>query len=272
MTQGDVEMVLLKQLASCLRIPIAILAPDASFVFFNEPAESIFGLRFEETGPLDPEDWEAQLRPSGADGAPLEAENRPVRAAIQQRIPSHGRVFLRSAGGERREIEATAIPLFATGDRFLGALTLFWERALAQSSAPAEPAKPGERAVETILTQRLAATLAMPIFLVDSEGELAYFNPAAEAILGHRFDEFGQKSRREVYETFQPRDASGNPIAPDEHPLAIARLHREPVHDRSWIRGRDGREREIAVTAIPLVGQSNRQLGAFGIFWEIGTQ
>ena len=34
------------------------------------------------------------------------------------------------------------------------------------------------------------------------------------------------------------------------------------------IRGQDGVERLLEVTAIPLIGQSNRMLGAFGLFWE----
>lgn len=273
MAQEDVEIVLLKQLASCLRIPISILGSDGSVLFFNEPAESIFGRRFDETGGLDADEWQALIQPSDAAGAPLKAEERPVIAALERGSPSHGRVFIRARNNERREIEITAIPLVATGNRLLGALTLFWERPLSQVAEPAEPAQPdGGHAVETILTRRLAATLAMPIFLVDSDGGLVYFNRAAEAILGHRFDDFRLGTRSELYGAFQPRDASGNPIGRDEHPLSIARLHREPVHERCWIRGRDGREREIAVTAIPLVGHSNRQLGAFGIFWEIGPQ
>jgi hypothetical protein len=35
------------------------------------------------------------------------------------------------------------------------------------------------------------------------------------------------------------------------------------------IRDLSGRSRQVEVTAIPLVGQSGRLLGAFGVFWEI---
>ena len=269
MTKIDVEIVLLRQLASCLRIPITILDTNSDLVFFNEAAESIFGFRFEETGGLSADEWPAIIQPSDEDGGPLKPDERPAVIAIEQRIPAHGRLFIRSPHGGRQKIELTAIPLIATGDRFLGALAIFWEHDV-------EP-RGGDRAgtevggsVETILTQRLASTLATPIFVVGPEGQLVYSNEAANAILGGALQNNQQATREQLYETFQPRDADGNPIGPDEHPLAIARIRREPVHAHSRIRGRDGREREIAVTAIPLIGQSDRRPGAFGIFWEIG--
>ena len=49
----------------------------------------------------------------------------------------------------------------------------------------------------------------MPIFLVDTEGNLLYYNEPAEAILGRRFSETGANShheRRSVvsWVTFRP--------------------------------------------------------------------
>jgi PAS domain-containing protein len=267
LVQSDVEMVLLKQLASCLRIPIGILGTGGDLLFFNDPAESIFGFRFEETGGLEAEEWTAILQPGDETGAPLKSEDRPAVIALEQHVPAHRRLFIRSIHGGRQEVELTAIPLIAKEDRFLGALAIFW-------NPDAEPRshRAGTEvgsSVETILTQRLASTLVTPIFVVGPDGRLVYCNEAAEAILGGPFQDSRHARREQLYEAFQPRDFSGNPIAPDDHPLAIARIRREPVHARSRFRGRDGREREIAVTAIPLVGQSDRQPGAFGIFWEI---
>jgi len=275
---SDVEIIVLRQLASCLRIPIAILGPRANVVFFNEPAESIFGYRFEELGGLEAEEWSAVLAPSDEDGAPLKDEQRPVLVAVESRVPSHRRIFIQGPDRLRREIELTAVPLIAradpndpdgdVGERFLGALVLFWGRE--RHSDPRAGETEAGRPVELVLTQRLASHLATPIFVVDADGRLAYANASAQAFLGGGEDGSGRISRRQLYEAFRPRDAEGNPIAPDEHPLVVARLRNEPIHARSRIRGRDGVEIEIAVTAIPLIGQSDRQLGALGIFWEIG--
>jgi PAS domain-containing protein len=266
---SPVEIVLLKQLASCLRIPMAILDPRASLLFFNEPAEAIYGVRFDEVGELEADEWTALLQPSDETGAPLKPEDRPVVIALEQRLPAHRRIFVRSTDREPREIELTAVPLVATGDRFLGALAIFWERLPEAPGGPRGGTGAGH-AVETILTQRLASTLATPIFLVDAEGRLVYFNPAAGSILGRSFEDVRHATREQLYESFRPCDLDGNPLAPSEHPLAIARLRREPVHAPSRIQAPGGRAREVAVTAIPLIGQSDRTLGAFGIFWEIG--
>ena len=48
----------------------------------------------------------------------------------------------------------------------------------------------------------------------------------------------------------------------------IAVEQRRPAHGRFWIRGLDGQRRRLEVTAIPLLGQADRHLGAAAIFWE----
>lgn len=214
------------------------------------------------------------LLPSDENGALLKPEERPALVALERRMPGHRRILIRSGDRPKREIELTAVPLIATGDeetgeRFLGALSIFWDPSERIDTAiPADPA--AGTSVEMVLTQRLASTLAMPIFVVDPEGRPVYANPATAAFLGWTAGDPGRISRRDLYEVFEPRDSEGNRIGHDEHPLVVARLRNEPIHARSRIRGRDGVESEIAVTALPLIGQSDRQLGAFGIFWEIG--
>jgi hypothetical protein len=48
------------------------------------------------------------------------------------------------------------------------------------------------KAVELILMRQLASYLAMPIFLVDPDGNLLYYNEPAEYLLGRRYDETGE--------------------------------------------------------------------------------
>lgn len=265
----DVELILLKQLASCLRIPIALLAPDGAVVYFNEPAESIFGLRFEEIGGLDADQWPALLQPSDDTHVPLKREQRPLMVALDRHAPGHRSIHVRTGSRGWREVEVTGIPLVASSGRFLGALSLFWPCPTGSepSVTPAPPDAP--LAVETILTRRLASRLATPIFLVDPVGRLLYYNGAAGDALGHPFSESTEPGNRlELYEAFSPRDGAGNPLAPEEHPMAIARQRGEPIHRLTWIRGLDGSDRRIEITAVPLVGQSDRLVGAFGLFWE----
>ena len=48
MPPRNVEIILLKQLASCLAMPMFVLGPDGEMLYFNEPAESIVGARYAE--------------------------------------------------------------------------------------------------------------------------------------------------------------------------------------------------------------------------------
>jgi PAS domain-containing protein len=122
--------------------------------------------------------------------------------------------------------------------------------------------------VEVILVKQLASYLATPIFVVDPEGNLAYYNEPAEQLLGRRYDETGEMPMAEWGTIFIPRDVDGAPIPPDELPLGRALAHRRPSHGEMWITGLDGAIRHISVTALPLIGQQGRDLGAIAIFWE----
>ena len=126
--------------------------------------------------------------------------------------------------------------------------------------------------VELILMKQVASYLAMPVFLVDPDGNLLYYNEPAEEILGKRFDETGEMSVEEWGSTFSPTDEAGEPLALEALPLVAVMLHRRPAHGSFWIRGLDGAARHIAVTAFPLVGQAGSDLGSVAIFWEDDTE
>jgi PAS domain-containing protein len=122
--------------------------------------------------------------------------------------------------------------------------------------------------IEVILARHLAECLAMPVFIVNPEGDLIFYNEPAEAVLGQSYTETGTMPAREWATIFQPVDREGKSLSPDELPLVIALSKRHPVHKIFWIHGKDGVTREIEVTAFPLIGQADRFLGAIAIFWE----
>lgn len=125
-----------------------------------------------------------------------------------------------------------------------------------------------QKEIEVILARHLASYLAMPVFLVDPEGTLVYYNDPAEKILGLRFAETGELTASEWSTRFTPTYEDGSPMAADALPLVIALNERHPAHKDFWIRGVDGIQRHIEVTAFPLIGQANRYLGAIALFWE----
>ena len=122
--------------------------------------------------------------------------------------------------------------------------------------------------VELILTRQVASQMAMPVFLVDADGTLVFYNEAAEGILGRRFEETGAMTAIEWAEAFAPRDDAGRPLPPEAVPLMIAVREQRPVHAHVSIRGLDAVWRVIEVTAFPLIGLAGRRLGAVAIFWE----
>lgn len=126
--------------------------------------------------------------------------------------------------------------------------------------------------VEVILLRQVASYLATPIFVVDPDGTLIYFNEPAEVILGRRYDEVGEMSHGEWATVFTPTDQHDEPLPPESLPLSVAMSEQRSVHGPMRIRGLDGVVRDIAVTAFPIVGQHDRMLGAVALFWEEPTR
>ena len=122
--------------------------------------------------------------------------------------------------------------------------------------------------IERILVRHLGSRLAVPLFLVDSDGTLVFYNEPAERILGRRFDDAGEMSFEEWTSVFAVRDDGGQPLHIDELPLVKALRERRPAHARFDMTGLDGTARTLEVAAFPLEGQGGVRLGAVAIFWE----
>src|SRR5262245_3492359 len=97
-----------------------------------------------------------------------------------------------------------------------------------------------QKAVELILMRQLASYLAMPIFLVDPQGNLLYYNEPAERLLGRRYDETGEMPLAEWSTVFEPTAEDGSPIRPEDLPLTIALQEWRAAHRPLAIRGLDG--------------------------------
>jgi PAS domain-containing protein len=123
--------------------------------------------------------------------------------------------------------------------------------------------------IEVILARHLASCLVMPIFIVDPAGTLVFYNEPAEPILGCRFEETGEMPASQWSTIFTPMNETGEQLPPEHLPLIIALQERRPAYRKFWILGLDNVMRHLEVTAVPLIGQADRFLGAMAIFWEI---
>ena len=125
-----------------------------------------------------------------------------------------------------------------------------------------------QKEIEIILSRQFASYLSIPIFLVDTKGDLLFYNEPAEPVLGRRFEETGALTIDEWSTIFQLADIDHKEIPAEEAPLAIALTERRPVHRTVWLCGLDEVERLVQATCLPIIGQADRFLGAIAFFWE----
>jgi len=122
--------------------------------------------------------------------------------------------------------------------------------------------------IEILLLKQVAGYLAMPVFLIDKDGALEYYNEPAEDLLGQRYEETGQIPLEIWGKIWAPTDMEGRLLAPHELPVAVAGREHRPVLGTVAIRRPDGSNRVLTITALPLEAADGSQLGAFAIFWE----
>ena len=127
MPQREIEVILTRQLASYLTLPIFIVDTGGTLVFYNEPAERILGHRFEETGEMPADEWATTYTVTDCNDEPLLPEELPLMIALRERRLAHARLQIRGRDSVRRQIDLTAFPLIGQADRHLGAVAIFWE-------------------------------------------------------------------------------------------------------------------------------------------------
>src|SRR5262249_2333621 len=127
MVHKEIEVILTRQLASYLAMPMFIVDPRGNLIFYNEPAEAIIGRRFEESGEMLASEWTTAFRATDEKGAGIPAAAQPPMVAFAERRPVHGRVWITGLDNVRRLIEATCFPLIGQAERYLGAVAITWE-------------------------------------------------------------------------------------------------------------------------------------------------
>jgi PAS domain-containing protein len=127
MAQHELELILMRELAAHLQMPIFVVRPDGDLLFYNEPAEALLGVRFDEAGPMPIEEWASRFAPTDADGTPLGPENMPLAKTARSGQPSHSDLFVLDAHGNRRHLDVTRIPLTTASGQLVGAAAIFWE-------------------------------------------------------------------------------------------------------------------------------------------------
>lgn len=121
-----------------------------------------------------------------------------------------------------------------------------------------------------IIARELASQLSTATLIADADGNLVFYNEAAEAILGRTYAEAGPMPAADWPSLFRVEDSEGRPLPLEELPGGIALAEKRPAHARICIVGLDGERRAISVTAMPLFAHPTEVVGMVAFFWEDG--
>ncbi|MGE5745994.1 MAG: PAS domain-containing protein [Solirubrobacterales bacterium] len=120
-----IELISARALISHLSTPAFLVDDNGVLLFYNEAAESLLGLRFEEAGRMAPDEWGTHFRPRERGGRELSIEELPLTIAVRQGRPGHARMKITGADGSDHDIEVSALPIVSGGSQH-GAFAIFW--------------------------------------------------------------------------------------------------------------------------------------------------
>lgn len=121
-------LILARSFASRLATAVFLVDAEGRVIYFNEAAEELLGMRFQEGHGLAVEEYTAKLVPHDEHGQPLGPDEIPIGIAVTKQQPVHLPVSITGGDGITRQLEATAFPLLAHAGDLVGAIAFFWER------------------------------------------------------------------------------------------------------------------------------------------------
>jgi PAS domain-containing protein len=123
----SIQLILARQLASCVAMPILLFDAQGNLVYYNEPAEDILRRRFDETGEISADELLELLEGEDERRNPIPPEERPTRITRRERRAVTRTVWIRVGDTQWRHLQATAVPLIGDCDEMLGIMHFFWE-------------------------------------------------------------------------------------------------------------------------------------------------
>lgn len=127
MAAYEIEIILNRQLADCLSIPVFITDTKGNLIYYNEPAEEILGKRYDETGEMSVEIWSTIFKPKDELGKTILPDDLPLVKTLKNCYPYHKTFWIESLKGKSEKISVTSYPILGRAAKFLGAVAIFWE-------------------------------------------------------------------------------------------------------------------------------------------------
>lgn len=123
----EIEIILNRQLADCLSIPVFITDTKGNLIFYNEPAEEILGKRFEDTGEMAVDQWATEFKPMDEQGMILPPGELPLVNTLEDGLPHHKTFWIESLQGKNQKIAVTSYPIIGRAGKMSGAVAIFWK-------------------------------------------------------------------------------------------------------------------------------------------------
>jgi hypothetical protein len=138
------------------------------------------------------------------------------------------------------------------------------DRPVTEDQAPVAAPK----SLPLILAREFASNLATPMFLIDANGVLVFYNDAAALLLGRPFAELGEIPAGEFGAVLEMTTLDGEPVRRRDSPAGIAFFQRRPAHAKVLATAYDGSRRAYEATAYPLFATEDEMHGVISVFWE----
>lgn len=127
-----------------------------------------------------------------------------------------------------------------------------------------------QKPLELILARNLLSSISTPAFLVGDRGSLLFYNEAAGALVGRRFEDTGTMAVGDWTSEFGPFGEDEKPIPYEQIPATLAVREGKPFHGNFRICAAGGNHQDVAASTIPIVGPGGSS-GAIVIFWPVGS-
>lgn len=122
-----IEIILSRQLADSLMMPVFITDTAGNLIFYNTPAEETLGERFEETGEMPVDVWSVIFKPVDEFDHPIPPEDLPLVKTLKNKLPYHRSFWIKSLQGQLVKIALTSYPIISKENEFLGSVAIFWK-------------------------------------------------------------------------------------------------------------------------------------------------
>jgi len=124
------------------------------------------------------------------------------------------------------------------------------------------------KSLPLILAREFASNLATPMFLIDANGILVFYNDAAAILLGKPFAEVGEIPAGEFGAVLELATPDGAAVKRRDSPAGVAFFEGRPAHATVMATAYDGMRRMYEATAYPLYGATGEMHGVISVFWE----